>query len=57
VHVSLEGPADPENWVQEDDVLDTWASSWLWPFATLGWPDRDAMQRAGSSISTRQRRS
>jgi len=24
---------------QEDDVLDTWASSWLWPFATLGWPD------------------
>jgi len=25
---------------QDDDVLDTWASSWLWPFATLGWPDR-----------------
>ncbi len=24
---------------QDDDVLDTWASSWLWPFATLGWPD------------------
>jgi valyl-tRNA synthetase len=47
VHVSLDGPADPENWIQEDDVLDTWASSWLWPFATLGWPDRDAMQRAG----------
>ncbi len=23
---------------QDDDVLDTWASSWLWPFATLGWP-------------------
>ncbi len=47
VHVSLEGPADPENWVQEDDVLDTWASSWLWPFATLGWPDAAAMERAG----------
>jgi valyl-tRNA synthetase len=45
VHVSLEGPADPENWVQEDDVLDTWASSWLWPFATMGWPD-EAKQRA-----------
>ncbi|MCE9636704.1 MAG: valine--tRNA ligase [Planctomycetes bacterium] len=25
---------------QDDDVLDTWASSWLWPFATLGWPAR-----------------
>ncbi|HVZ65919.1 MAG TPA: valine--tRNA ligase [Lacunisphaera sp.] len=47
VHVSLEGPADKENWVQEDDVLDTWASSWLWPFATLGWPDRAAMDQAG----------
>ncbi len=47
VHVSLAGPPDAENWVQEEDVLDTWASSWLWPFATLGWPDRDAMTRAG----------
>ena len=26
---------------QDDDVLDTWFSSWLWPFSTLGWPDRD----------------
>jgi len=24
---------------QDDDVLDTWFSSWLWPFSTLGWPD------------------
>jgi valyl-tRNA synthetase len=47
VHVSLEGPADPENWVQEDDVLDTWASSWLWPFATLGWPDQGDQAKAG----------
>ena len=47
VHVSLAGPPDPQNWVQEDDVLDTWASSWLWPFATLGWPDKDAMGKAG----------
>ena len=28
-----------EGWVQEEDVLDTWFSSWLWPFATLGWPN------------------
>jgi len=27
---------------QDDDVLDTWASSWLWPFATIGWPDKTA---------------
>ncbi|MBI1381434.1 MAG: valine--tRNA ligase [Planctomycetaceae bacterium] len=27
---------------QDPDVLDTWASSWLWPFATLGWPDDTA---------------
>jgi len=27
---------------QDEDVLDTWASSWLWPFATLGWPERSA---------------
>src|SRR5262245_2489090 len=25
---------------QDEDVLDTWASSWLWPFATIGWPDK-----------------
>lgn len=27
---------------QESDVLDTWFSSWLWPFSTLGWPDKTA---------------
>tara|TARA_E500000178_G_scaffold33447_1_gene30285 strand:+ start:12116 stop:14854 length:2739 start_codon:yes stop_codon:yes gene_type:complete len=42
VHVSVEGPADPENWEQEADVLDTWASSYLWPMANLGWPQPDA---------------
>ncbi len=29
----------PEGWVQDPDVLDTWFSSALWPFSTLGWPD------------------
>ncbi|MCF7688118.1 MAG: valine--tRNA ligase, partial [Cephaloticoccus sp.] len=47
LHVSLQGPSDPENWVQENDVLDTWASSWLWPFATLGWPDEAKMKAVG----------
>ena len=35
LHVSTEPPADPENWTQDGDVLDTWFSSWLWPFATM----------------------
>ncbi len=47
VLVSLTGPANPADWVQEDDVLDTWFSSWLWPFATMGWPDEAAMKTAG----------
>ena len=28
-----------EDWEQEEDILDTWFSSGLWPFATLGWPE------------------
>ena len=46
-HVSVEGPEDTENWEQDEDVLDTWASSWLWPIATMGWPDESAMQEKG----------
>ena len=39
IHVDVEPPPDPENWEQDTDVLDTWFSSWLWPFATMGWPE------------------
>lgn len=35
LHVAIEPPPDPENWEQDPDVLDTWFSSWLWPFATM----------------------
>ena len=38
-YVGEEAPADIENWEQDEDVLDTWFSSALWPFATLGWPE------------------
>jgi len=41
IHVSIEGPNDQENWTQDDDVLDTWASSWLWPFAVHKWPENN----------------
>lgn len=39
VHVGEHEPAG-EGWVQEEDVLDTWFSSAIWPFATLGWPEQ-----------------
>jgi valyl-tRNA synthetase len=38
IYCGVEPPADVENWEQDSDVLDTWFSSWLWPFATMGWP-------------------
>ena len=38
-YVGMSAPEDIENWVQDEDVLDTWFSSALWPFATLGWPE------------------
>ena len=34
-----ENPPKGKGWIQDSDVLDTWFSSALWPFATLGWPD------------------
>ncbi|MCG7340938.1 valine--tRNA ligase [Staphylococcus auricularis] len=42
LYVAEEAPEDIENWVQDEDVLDTWFSSALWPFSTLGWPDVEA---------------
>ncbi len=38
VYVGMEAPKG-DGWVQDNDVLDTWFSSALWPFSTLGWPD------------------
>ena len=39
VYVGYSQP-EGEGWVQDNDVLDTWFSSALWPFSTLGWPDK-----------------
>lgn len=45
VYVGMEAPKG-EGWQQDTDVLDTWFSSALWPFATLGWPDNtDLLKR------------
>ncbi len=38
IYVGMEAPTG-DGWVQDEDVLDTWFSSALWPFSTLGWPD------------------
>lgn len=42
IYVGKEAPADSENWTQDKDVLDTWFSSALWPFSTMGWPNTEA---------------
>ncbi|WP_303660318.1 valine--tRNA ligase [Salipaludibacillus sp. LMS25] len=42
IYVGRKEPDDIENWEQDKDVLDTWFSSALWPFSTLGWPDSEA---------------
>ncbi len=41
VYVGMDEPKG-EGWVQDEDVLDTWFSSALWPFSTLGWPEKTA---------------
>ncbi|MGE9271292.1 MAG: valine--tRNA ligase, partial [Verrucomicrobiales bacterium] len=35
IHVGVEAPADGDVWERDEDVMDTWFSSWLWPFATM----------------------
>ena len=46
IYCEYEPPKDIENYVQDEDVLDTWFSSALWPFSTLGWPnDTDDLKR------------
>ena len=42
VYVGMDEPSDIANWQQDPDVLDTWFSSALWPFSTMGWPDESS---------------
>ena len=42
-YVSISPPEDIENWEQDEDVLDTWFSSWLWPFGVHGWPNNEKL--------------
>ena len=42
VYVGMEPPEDIDNYTQDEDVLDTWFSSALWPFSTMGWPEESS---------------
>ena len=35
IYVGIELPPDPENWIQDEDTVDTWFSSWLWAYETM----------------------
>ncbi len=39
IYCGINAPKE-DGWVQDEDVLDTWFSSWIWPLATLGWPNK-----------------
>ncbi|MGL4383576.1 MAG: valine--tRNA ligase [Bacilli bacterium] len=43
IYVNETPPQDIENYIQDNDVLDTWFSSGLWPFSSLGWPSEDGL--------------
>jgi valyl-tRNA synthetase len=45
VYVGIEAPRE-EGWAQDEDTLDTWFSSGLWTFSTLGWPEKTADLKA-----------
>jgi valyl-tRNA synthetase len=49
-HISVDGPPDPENWEQDEDVLDTWFSSAFWPMGIMGWPDKVSMKKNNFSF-------
>ena len=53
IYVGSEPPKDGE-WTQDEDVLDTWFSSGLWPFSTLGWPSSAKVTEGEPNVSTKQ---
>ncbi len=45
IYCDVNPPKDIENWTQDQDVLDTWFSSWLWPFSVFGWENSEKDRR------------
>jgi valyl-tRNA synthetase len=52
VYVGNTPPENKDDYIQDEDVLDTWFSSALWPFSTLGWPDKNALLNTYFPTST-----
>ncbi len=50
IRCQIESPGP--DWVQDPDVLDTWFSSWLWPFATMGWTGDPEKDRHNATLQT-----
>jgi len=42
IYCEINAPQDIENWTQDEDVLDTWFSSWLWPLSVFGWSNDES---------------
>lgn len=42
IYCEVEPPKDLENWIQDEDILDTWFSSWLWPLSVFGWQNDES---------------
>ena len=42
IYCEVDQPTDPDNWRQDEDVLDTWFSSWLWPLSLFGWENSES---------------
>ncbi len=52
IHCDIDPPEHPECWTRDADVLDTWFSSWLWPFATMGWTGDATLDADNPSLQT-----
>ncbi len=48
MYVGEDAP-EGDGWTQDEDVLDTWFSSALWPFSTMGWPDTEQLTSNATS--------
>ncbi|MBS1514343.1 MAG: valine--tRNA ligase [Bacteroidetes bacterium] len=51
IYCETEPPKDLENWTQDPDVLDTWFSSWLWPFSVFGWENNKEKDAANEQLN------
>jgi len=50
IYCDVNPPADIENYTQDPDVLDTWFSSWLWPFSVFGWENNAERDKANEQL-------